>query len=173
LFLSFAISPAASTGLDGSIASLLATGVMLTRDFWTADPLKEGGAGFLEVEPELDAAGDCLGVLSAFFWKKPKMELWAFWVDLDEGVGFDELLGVDISFPSRPRAILKESKDTGGIEEGEGERRVAGRGRHEMSAGYAWTHFDATRSHYASLATPARAPSLYIIYRHNFMLRAD
>jgi hypothetical protein len=52
-----------------------------------------------------DGAG--LGELVDFFWKKPKMDFWPFAdCDAEAGCFFCEARGVDISFPSTPRAMV-------------------------------------------------------------------
>lgn len=52
-----------------------------------------------------DGAG--LGEFVDFFWKKPRIDFWPFpdW-ETEEGCFFWDGRGVDISFPSTPRAIL-------------------------------------------------------------------
>ena len=91
-------------GLDGSIASLLGTGVRdgggLEKDFFDNVDV---GVCFAGVG--CDGAG--LGELVDFFWKKPRMDFW-FFADCEPDVGrfFCEARGVDISFPSIPRTML-------------------------------------------------------------------
>lgn len=82
-----------SSGLDGAIASLLGAGVDSMADSVFILSLKadfgvDAPAGFLE--------------------KKPKMLFWPLLVDCDEEPLFLRVagLGVEISFPSIPRAIM-------------------------------------------------------------------
>ena len=52
-----------------------------------------------------DGAG--LGELVVFFWKKPRIDRWPFAdCDAEAGCFFCGGRGVDISFPSTPRAIV-------------------------------------------------------------------
>jgi hypothetical protein len=52
-----------------------------------------------------DGAG--LGELVDFFWKNPNIDFWFFAdCDADAGCFFCEARGVDISFPSMPRAMV-------------------------------------------------------------------
>jgi hypothetical protein len=54
---------------------------------------------------ESDGAG--LGELVDFFWKNPNIDFWFFAdCDADAGCFFCEARGVDISFPSMPRAMV-------------------------------------------------------------------
>ena len=63
------------------------------------------GFGVFWVGVASDGAG--LGELVDFFWKKPRIDLWPFAdCDAEAGCFFCEARGVDISFPSMPRAIV-------------------------------------------------------------------
>ena len=91
-------------GLEGSIASLLGTGVRdgggRVKDFF-----EKVDVGVCFAGVGCDGAG--LGELVDFFWKKPRMDFW-FFADCDPEVGcfFCEGRGVDISLPSTPRTML-------------------------------------------------------------------
>ena len=72
--------------VDGIVLANLDVGVLLTG-------VASDGAG--------------LGELVDFFWKKPKMDFWPFAdCDAEAGCFFCEARGVDISFPSTPRAMV-------------------------------------------------------------------
>lgn len=96
-------------GLEGSIASLLGTGVREGGGRGN-DLFESVGVGVCFAGVGWDGAG--LGELVDFFWKKPRMDFW-FFVDWepDGGCFFCEGRGVDISFPSTPRTILAASKE--------------------------------------------------------------
>jgi hypothetical protein len=91
-------------GLEKSGASLLGTGVMSAGGLFNA-LFASLDVGVLLTGVASDGAG--LGELVDFFWKKPKMDFWPFAdCDAEAGCFFCEARGVDISFPSTPRAMI-------------------------------------------------------------------
>lgn len=94
-------------GLDTSGASPLDWGVMGAGDVFKALLMTEGvDTVVVGVAPGAGGPGES----TTFFWKKPKMD---FWLPADCEPAAACLLcvgrGVDISLPSRPRAMLEIS----------------------------------------------------------------
>jgi hypothetical protein len=119
LFLSNEESGSSLMGLDGSGASLLGCGVSADVSPGRVNDFLESvdiGVFFAGVSMDDPGVGEFVGR----FWKKPRIDFW-FLVDCEpEGGCFfcEDALGVDISLPSIPRAIVANVERRNWIEVG-------------------------------------------------------